>query len=126
MAFSEEARNRSQEKVLWRSNKYIFMFPWPFTEYQVTEDRVFLKTGMLKTNMYETRLYRITDVKLSQTIFQRIFGTYTVELTTRDKDSPIILLQNIMQGFEVKELISGLVEESRRKNRVITTDAGYF
>lgn len=111
-----------EEKVLWQSKKHFLTLPWSFTFYKVTEDRVFIQQGLIKTTYNETRLYRVTDIRLSQNFIQKLCGTSTVELTTRDKDFPVIYIQNVFQGYEVKELISGLVEQSRKRNRVITTD----
>lgn len=126
MAFTEEAKERIKEKVLWQSRKYFLVFPWHFTWYKITSDRIFVKKGMLSTAEYETRLYRVTDVRITQGLIQRLCGTSTITLTTRDKDTPVIHIENVMQGEDVKELVSGLIEESRKKNRVITTDGGFF
>lgn len=126
MGFSEEWQDRVTEKSLWSSNQYMLTFKWPFVKYKITEDRIFVEYGVLKTIQNETRLYRVTDLRLSQNLIQRMCGTSTIEITTRDKDTPLIFLKNIKQGYEVKELLSQLVEESRRKNRVITTDSGMY
>lgn len=126
MGFSQEALNRIEEEVLWQSKKYFLVFPWSFTNYKITPDRVFVKRGLLNTSLDETRLYRVMDIKLTQNIIQKLCGTSTIILSTRDRDMPTLLIENVMQGEDVKELLSGLVEDARKKNRVITTEGGFY
>lgn len=66
------------------------------------------------------------DIKLTQNIIQKLCGTSTIILSTRDRDMPTFLIENVMQGEDVKELLSGLVENARKKNRVITTEGGFY
>lgn len=118
----ENLNNNIDEEILWESRGFFLTFPIPFTVYTLTRERILLKRGIIKTNYDETRLYRVNDIKLSQNLIQKFCDTYTITLYTRDKAEASLLIKNVKQGHKVKELISNLVEESRRRNRVINAE----
>lgn len=104
---------------LWRDRKRpIFGLPLSFTVYELTEERLFIKTGLLNLNEDEVRLYRILDVSLKQSLGQRIFGVGTIRCCSSDasmKDFDIISVKN---PREVKEILSQKIEEQRMAKRV--------
>lgn len=110
-------------KFLWSSRKHFMWFPWSFTKYQLSEDRFFVEKGLFSTTFDETQLYRILDVKLKRSFGQKIFGTGTIELTSRDPENPKIYVENVKNSYDVKEMLVHLVEKARKENRVLTTDS---
>lgn len=65
-----------REDLLWTDRKRNWLgLPWSFTVYGLTENRLFIKTGMLSIHEDEVRLYRILDVSLRRSFWQRITGT---------------------------------------------------
>lgn len=92
--------------------------PWTFTKYALTDDRLFITSGLLKTVEDEVRLYRIMDLSLSQTLSQKIFGIGTIQVSSADKSMKDFEIKNIKKPREVKEQLSKLVEENRDKKRV--------
>ena len=107
------------QNLVWRARKRKFLgLPWTFTVYGVSEDRLFVKTGILSTHEDEVRLYRVTDISLRRGLWQRIMGMGTIEIFSSDKSMGDFQLENIKNCEEVKETISGLIEKERENNRV--------
>ena len=104
---------------LWRDRKHFMWFPFSFTVYEVKKERLYIQRGLFSTSFDETLLYRITDIKLTRTLGQKIFGTGTIELCTTVDHDGHILLENIKKPMQVKELLSEAVEDARDKKKVI-------
>ncbi|MBR1816654.1 MAG: PH domain-containing protein [Lachnospiraceae bacterium] len=105
--------------TVWKDRKrIIFGLPWTFTKYGLSEDRFFMETGFFNVKEDEVRLYRITDVSVSRTFWQRLFGLGTVTCHSSDRTLKNFEIKNIKKPREVKELISSYVEEERDRKRV--------
>lgn len=104
---------------VWQDRKRnVFGLPWTFTKYALSDDRLFVNTGVFKTVENEVRLYRILDLSLTRTLSQRIFGIGTIQVSSADKTLGNFELKNIKKPAVVKEQLSELVEENREKKRV--------
>ena len=99
-------------EIKWKDRKrIIFGLPWTFTKYSLTEDRLFISTGLLSTKEDEVRLYRIMDLSLERKLWQRLFGLGTIKCCSADKTLGDFEIKNIKDSKNVKEMISELVEE---------------
>ena len=108
-----------ETNFIWKERKRIALgLPWTFTKYALTDDRLFITSGLLKTVEDEVRLYRIMDLSLSQTLSQKIFGIGTILVSSADKSMRDFEIKNIKKPRDVKEQLSKLVEENRDKKRV--------
>ena len=103
---------------LWHDRKRILGMPLSFTRYALSEDRLFLRRGFLNVHQDEIVLYRVRDLRVSQTLWQRIFGAGTVTVISTDKSIPELALKNIRQPNEVKELIHEYVEKMKIERRM--------
>lgn len=104
---------------IWSDRKRLWCgLPWTFTVYSLSNDRLFINSGVLTTREDEVRLYRILDISLRRTLLQRIFGLSTIELHTSDKTLGNFNLKNIKKGYDVKEMLSELVEKVRTEKHV--------
>lgn len=112
------------EKELWSDCKRVVFFglPLSFTKYRLTTNRLFVNTGFLTQREDEVRLYRITDVSLSRTLMQRVFGLSTIHCNSSDKTLWNFDIINIKDGEEVKEILSQSVERERIARRVSTRE----
>ncbi|ETJ20909.1 hypothetical protein Q604_UNBC18371G0026 [human gut metagenome] len=112
------------EKELWSDRKRVVFFSLPlsFTKYRLTTNRLFVNTGFLTQREDEVRLYRITDVSLSRTLMQRVFGLSTIHCNSSDKTLGNFDIINIKDGEEVKEILSQSVERERIARRVSTRE----
>ncbi len=109
----------SSISYVWRARKRNALgLPWTFTTYTLSEDRLFIKSGLLKTVEDEVRLYRILDLTMSKTLLQKIFKMGTITVSSADKTMSEFEIKNIKDVDAVKERLSALVEENREKKRV--------
>ena len=112
------------EKELWADRKRVLFLglPLSFTTYRLTNNRLFINSGFLTQKQDEVRLYRITDVSLTRTLIQRIFGLSTIHCNSSDKTLGNFSIINVKDGENVKELLSERVEEERMARRVYTRE----
>lgn len=116
-----EIHHVSDENV-WKDRKHHLWFPISFTSYKIEHGRLYLSTGLFSSREDECLLYRVLDISLTRNFFQMIFGTGTIELTTRDQSTPIIRLENIKKPKMVKRYLSDLIEQERINKRVVGKD----
>ena len=86
-----------------------------FTVYEVTDERIKLKTGILSQEIDECELYRVRDYKIVKPFFQRIFGLGNIELITSDRSNLRINLNGIKDPENLYNIIRDNVEKVRRK-----------
>lgn len=109
----------NKEKLKWYDRKRIWCgLPWTFTRFGVGNDRIFVECGLLNLREYEVRLYRITNINLTRSLVQRIFGLGTIHVDSNDKDLKCFNIKNVKDSIKVKEMISESVERERTRNRV--------
>lgn len=108
-----------KENLVWHDRKRIWCgLPWTFTQYGLSEDRLFVEHGFLNVRGYEVRLYRILNVNISRSLIQRLFGLGTVHFDSTDRDLNCFDIVNIKNSENVKEMISESIEKERMRNRV--------
>ena len=108
-----------EQNLVWKGRKRIWCgLPWTFTKYELSTDKLVIKTGFFNQNDDEVRLYRILDISLKRSLFQRIFGLGTIRCNSVDKTMKNFDITNIKNSERVKDQLSDLIEESRRSNRV--------
>ncbi len=117
-------------KFIWEDRKRHFGLPLSFTQYKLSNDRLFLITGFLSVKNEEIQLYRVRDISLKRSLGQRIFGVGTVTVNSSDQSLPVLELKNIKDSFNVKEMINEHVEQVKiargmRIGEVIDTHVGY-
>ena len=112
------AERISEPAVVWKDRKRICGMPITFTKYSMSEDRLFLETGLLSTRQEEVILYRVRDISLTISLWQRIFRVGSVLVQSSDKSLPKLLLKNIRDPRGVKELIHRQVEEMKLARRL--------
>lgn len=103
---------------IWHDRKRILGLPISFTRYALSEDRLFLKRGVINVKQDEIVLYRVRDLRVSVSLWQRLFGVGTVMVISTDKSIPELMLKNIRQPNEVKELIHEYVEKMKIARRM--------
>lgn len=105
-------------ETLWQDRKRFLGMPLSFTKYFLSEDRLFLQTGMLNMNMEEVLLYRVSDISVRVSLWQRLFGVGTILIHSSDKSAPHLELKNVKNPLVVKELIHKHVEEMKTQRGV--------
>lgn len=111
--------SESNSLEIWRERKRLWCgLPWTFTIYRLTDDRLFIKTGVFSIREDEVRLYRIKDLTLRKSFLQRIFGLGSIYVNSSDSNLKNFEIKNIRNSDEVKEELSQLVEKERLSKRV--------
>ncbi len=106
-------------KEIWSDKKRgLFGMPLSFTRYALTEDRLYIRSGVFTRVEDEIWLYRILDVTLRQTLRQRIDGVGSIHCCSSDASRKEFTLENVKNAKEVKELLSNMIETQRERKRV--------
>ena len=105
-------------EYLWSDRRRRLGLPLSFTRYSLSEDRLFLETGLLSTHCEEILLYRVWDLSMKISLGQRIFGVGTVTVQSSDKSCPVLELRNIKHPRETKEIIHQAVEQMKLQRRM--------
>ncbi|MCR5416463.1 MAG: PH domain-containing protein [Pseudobutyrivibrio sp.] len=108
--------------ILWSDRKRYFGLPISFTKYSMTEDRLFVETGILNLEQNEVRLYRILDLQLRRSLGQRIFGVGSIIVSSSDKSLGTFEIRNVKHAANVKEMLSTQVEQQRDAKRVVSRE----
>lgn len=104
--------------LVWKDRKRILGMPVTFTKYALSEDRLFLETGLFNIKYEEILLYRVRDISMTVTLGQRILGVGSIVVKSSDKSVPLLTLENIKRPKEVKELVHKHVEEMKIQRRM--------
>lgn len=95
--------------------------PIYFTTYTITDELLTVKEGLFKITENDCYLYKIQDVTLSRTLMERMFGLSTIICHTGDTTNPVITLEHIKNGSEIKDYILKTSDDLRLKRRTINT-----
>ncbi len=119
------SKNKALSEVIvvndeWSDKKRYFGLPISFTYYSIADGRLYIKRGLLATHYDEIMLFRIYDIKMVETIWQRLFGVGTVIVYTSDASSPqkVVRLVNIKEPLAIRDLLSRRVEVAREEKGI--------
>lgn len=110
-------------KVLWHDRKRYFGLPWSFYRYYLVEKegewiKLFRHKGLLTSVVHEMNLYRCYDISLIMSLTDKIFRTGTIEIFSNDESTPCFHLRHIAKPYEVRDMLSSLIEVERKKRHV--------
>ncbi len=106
------------DMYIWKDRKRFLGMPLSFTRYAISKDRLFLSVGFLSVRDEEILLYRVRDISIKRTLWQRIFGVGSINVTSADKSTPQLVLKNIKHPLDIKELLHENVEECKIRRRM--------
>lgn len=110
-------------EIIWSDKKRpIFGLPLSFTKYILTEEKLLVDTGFLSKTQEEIRLYRITDFTVKQKFLQRLFGVGNIFISSSDNTQGEFLIKDIKKPYEIKELLSDMVEKERVQKGIVTNE----
>jgi uncharacterized membrane protein YdbT with pleckstrin-like domain len=84
----------------------------------LTTERLRAVRGILNRSTDEVELTRVRDVSFEQTLAQRALGIGTVTIVGTDATSPTVVLHDVEEPEQVKELIRQAVRDQRQRHRV--------
>jgi uncharacterized membrane protein YdbT with pleckstrin-like domain len=105
----------------------IFIAGWKWLvvrniRYELTSERLRLRSGVLNKKLDELELYRVRDYRLEQPFWLRIFSCGNLTVRTTDTMNPIVLLRAVDKSEEVLGLVRRYVEDCRARKNVRALD----
>lgn len=73
--------------------------------YRITTQRLFLRMGILSQTVDQAELLRVEDVKMRQTLLERMLGIGTVEVFSSDRSDARVEMRGVDQPAQVAEHI---------------------
>lgn len=114
-----QRRKCPEEEVIWSDRKHFLWFPWTFEIYRIANGRIYCRTGLINQEENECMIYRVLDISLKRSLLNRICGTGTIIMRTKDASDGILTLKNIRDSQYVKDMISEMVEEERQEKGLL-------
>ena len=105
-------------EYIWKDRKRHLGLPLSFTRYALSEDRLCLSVGFFSIKDEEILLYRIRDISTSRSLWQRMFGVGSITVVSSDKTAPTLLLKNVKNPLDVKEMLHQQVEKVKIQRRI--------
>jgi uncharacterized membrane protein YdbT with pleckstrin-like domain len=93
-----------------------------FTQYELSSERLKIRSGVINRKLDELELYRVRDYKLDQPLSLRIFHLGNIVLQTSDRTTPTVVLRAIHDAESVRESLRTHVEACRTKKGVREID----
>jgi membrane protein YdbS with pleckstrin-like domain len=91
-------------------------------KYRITNQRLFVTTGLIARKTEEIELFRIKDVKVDQGILERMLGYGTITVFSSDETAPQLVMIGIGRPVDVKETLRTLYRAARRDAGVRPTE----
>ena len=113
--FGSKGKLTYTERKRWT----LFGLPFTFTVYELYENDILIRSGLLDVRENDCYMYRVSDVELSRTLIQRMFGLGNVTCFTSDATTKTIVLKNIRHSKEIKDFIYRSAEESKMRRRTV-------
>lgn len=114
-------------EVIWHDRKRRMGLPLSFYRYYIVKKegewvKFFRHKGFLSAIIDEINVYRCYDVSLKISLFDKIFKTGTIKICSNDASAPVFHMRHIKHPYEVRELVSSLIEIERRKKHIGVTE----
>lgn len=116
-------RDEEEDQIQYEERKRILFLglPWTFTKYTITPGLVTVDQGLFKTEEDDCYMYKVQDVKLTQTLLEKMFKLGTITCYTGDVTNPELQLLHIKHSKEIKSYLLKASEVARIKRRTINT-----
>lgn len=88
------------------------------TSYTLTNQRIIIKSGLIGKKVEEIELIKLKDIKLDQSIKDRLIGVGTLTIVSIDNTTPILHLVDIKDANAVKDLIRKAAKDEKSKYNV--------
>lgn len=90
--------------------------------YELTTERIRIRTGIVNRRTDEMELYRVQDITLMEPLGERLFGLGTIHITTNDASTPNLRIEAIRGASDLREELRKNVEACRDRKRVRVTE----
>lgn len=100
-----------------------FGLPWTFTTYTITDEVITVNSGFLSRVENDCYLYKVIDVRLENSLMERIFGLGTVHCFSGDVTNPDLVIRHIKNAKVIKDYILKQSEEERIRRKTLHTQS---
>lgn len=97
--------------------------PLTFTSYTITDEVITVNSGFLNRVENDCYLYKVIDVRLENSLLERIFGLGTVHCFSGDVTNPDLRIMHIKNAKEIKNYILKQSEAERQRKRTLNTQS---
>lgn len=115
----EEVKVGENNELMRERKRWGFLgIPWTFTKYILTEKKIIIQKGFFRSQENEILMYRVTDMTMTRTLFQKMFGLGTLTVYAQDRTDPTLEIKNIKHVHQFKEVLSDAVEKDKIRMRM--------
>jgi uncharacterized membrane protein YdbT with pleckstrin-like domain len=86
--------------------------------YEITTERVRIRSGVFSKSTEELELYRVTDYAVVEPFWLRLFKVGNIQLKTSDDSSPELVLEALPNAAALRDEIRKNVEICRERKKV--------
>lgn len=101
--------------ALWMFSRWLAT---RFHVYEITSERIKIRTGLLSRRTQELELYRVRDYTLVEPFWLRLVGCGDVILVSADRTTPQIVLHAVPHAATLKDQIRTHTERMRQRRGV--------
>jgi hypothetical protein len=99
------------ETLLWRGRPYLTLG----TVYELTSQRLRILSGIFGNSVEEIELIRVHDTQVKQHLGERMLNVGDIHIFSDDNTTPELVLNNVQNPIEVRELVRKAVLEERSR-----------
>lgn len=114
---SKRVREMKPIRMVERKRWLFFGLPFTFTTYTLTNKKLTINSGFIRTVEDDILLYRVSDLRLTRNLLQRIFNLGTIVVVSSDKSVPQLELHNIRNFRKFKDLLEKCIEHDKLRVR---------
>jgi uncharacterized membrane protein YdbT with pleckstrin-like domain len=92
------------------------------TTYELTTQRLRMRTGILNKRVDELELFRVRDYSMEQPLLLRLVGLGNLTMITSDATTPTVAMRAIPGVEAVREKLRSAVQSERDRKRVRQLD----
>ncbi len=118
--YETSKQSKGELKYNERGRLLFFGLPWTFTRYEIREHDFTIIKGLFTIRENDCYMYKISDVEITRSLMQRLFGLSTIIMYTSDVTDRTIIMKNIKHGREIKDFILQASEEARLRRRTVS------
>jgi membrane protein YdbS with pleckstrin-like domain len=92
--------------------------------YRITNYRIDVTSGFFSRNIDTIELWHVEDIRLHQSLFNRMVGVGTIAVSSRDQVLPLLSLRGLPRPQELFKMLEQRIIAVKRQRGVMKVDPG--